>query len=233
MSPFYSSPSLQGADIVLHSLSKYINGHTDVVMGAVVLPQHHSALHGRLAFLQNAVGAVPSAYDYWLVQRGAKTFAYADGGARTQRVTSRSGAGDEPVCRGGHLSGPRFASKVRDRETVSFTTCGTVCPGRIGTQPGWLVHVRRDGLLSHPRQARGSPTFFWVRSVCLRWLFSLGGSESLAQLPGVTHNDIPPAERAVLGISDYLIRLSVGIEDGADLVRDIEQALHAPAEAEP
>jgi cystathionine beta-lyase/cystathionine gamma-synthase len=81
--------------------------------------------------------------------------------------------------------------------------------------------------------ARGSPTLFWVRSVCLRWLFSLGGAESLAQLPGMAHNDTPPAERAALGISDYLIRLSVGIEDGTDLVRDIEQALHATVEAEP
>ncbi len=73
MSPFYSSPLLQGADIVLHSLTKYVNGHSDVVMGAVILPARHATLRERLAFFQNAIGAVPSAYDSWMVQRGAKT----------------------------------------------------------------------------------------------------------------------------------------------------------------
>src|SRR5947208_2962319 len=73
MSPFYSSPLLQDVDIALYSLSKYINGHTDVVMGAVILPEHHIALYERLAFLRDAIGAVPSAYDAWLAQRGAKT----------------------------------------------------------------------------------------------------------------------------------------------------------------
>ncbi|TFY52068.1 hypothetical protein EVG20_g10721, partial [Dentipellis fragilis] len=73
LSPFYSSPLLQGADIVVHSLTKYVNGHSDVVMGAAILPARHAALTERLAFLQNAIGAVPSPYDSWLVQRGAKT----------------------------------------------------------------------------------------------------------------------------------------------------------------
>jgi Cys/Met metabolism PLP-dependent enzyme len=158
--------------------------------------------------------------------------ALADEGARTQRVASRPSAGEEPVCQGGHLPGPRFASKARDREAVAFATCGTVRPGRIGTQPGWLVPVRRDGLVSHPRRARGSPTSFGCAPL-FTLAVSLGGVESLAQLPGMTHNDIPPPERAAHGISDYLIRLSVGIEDGTDLVRDIEQALHATVEAEP
>ena len=73
MSPFYSSPLLQDADVVLHSLTKYVNGHSDVAMGAVILPARHAALRERLAFHQNAIGAVPSAYDTWMVQRGAKT----------------------------------------------------------------------------------------------------------------------------------------------------------------
>ena len=73
MSPFYSSPLLQDADVVLHSLTKYVNGHSDVAMGAVILPARHAALRERLAFHQNAIGAVPSAYDSWMVQRGAKT----------------------------------------------------------------------------------------------------------------------------------------------------------------
>src|SRR5882762_1067496 len=73
LSPFYSSPLLQGADIVMHSLTKYVNGHSDVVMGAIILPGHHNVLRERLAFLQNAIGAVPSPHDCWLMQRGAKT----------------------------------------------------------------------------------------------------------------------------------------------------------------
>ncbi|TFY57385.1 hypothetical protein EVJ58_g7048 [Rhodofomes roseus] len=73
LSPYYSSPLLQGADIVVHSLTKYVNGHSDVVMGALILPAHHAALAEKLRFLQNAIGAVPSAYDCWLAQRGAKT----------------------------------------------------------------------------------------------------------------------------------------------------------------
>src|SRR6188768_834565 len=73
LSPFYSSPLLLGADIVLHSLTKYINGHSDVVMGALILPESNVLLADKLRFLQNAIGAVPSAYDSWLAQRGAKT----------------------------------------------------------------------------------------------------------------------------------------------------------------
>ncbi|KAG6329927.1 hypothetical protein ID866_9161, partial [Astraeus odoratus] len=73
LSPFYQSPLLLGADIVVHSLTKYINGHSDVVMGAAILPVHHARLAEKLRFLQNAHGAVPSPYDSWLAQRGLKT----------------------------------------------------------------------------------------------------------------------------------------------------------------
>ncbi|KAH9884297.1 Cys/Met metabolism PLP-dependent enzyme-domain-containing protein [Cubamyces lactineus] len=73
LSPFCSSPLLQGADIVMHSLTKYVNGHSDVVMGALVLPAHRAALADKLRLLQNAIGTVPRAYDCWLAQRGAKT----------------------------------------------------------------------------------------------------------------------------------------------------------------
>ena len=73
LSPFYSSPLLLGADIVLHSLTKYVNGHSDVVMGALILPPHHHELADKLRFLQNAIGSVPSPFDSWLAQRGSKT----------------------------------------------------------------------------------------------------------------------------------------------------------------
>jgi cystathionine gamma-lyase len=73
LSPFYSSPLLQGADIVVHSLTKYINGHSDIIMGAAILPAHQAAHAEKLRFLQNAIGAVPSPYDCWLAQHGAKT----------------------------------------------------------------------------------------------------------------------------------------------------------------
>jgi len=110
MSPFYSSPLLQDADIVIHSLTKYINGHTDVVMGAAILPKHHTALYERLAFLQYTIGAIPGAYDSWLAQRGAKTL--PDEGARAERAVGRPGTREEPLRQGGHLPGPSFASTM-------------------------------------------------------------------------------------------------------------------------
>ncbi|KIO22433.1 hypothetical protein M407DRAFT_9912 [Tulasnella calospora MUT 4182] len=73
LSPYWSSPLLNGADIVMHSLTKYINGHSDVIMGAAIIPPHRSDVADKLRFLQNAIGAVPSPYDCWLAQRGAKT----------------------------------------------------------------------------------------------------------------------------------------------------------------
>ncbi|KAI0065051.1 hypothetical protein BV25DRAFT_1822158 [Artomyces pyxidatus] len=229
LSPYYSSPLLLGADIVVHSLTKYVNGHSDVVMGAVILPAHHTALHQRLAFLQNAIGAVPSAYDSWLVQRGVKTLhlrmrEHGRNALTVARVLARSPHVEE-VIYPGLKSHPRnalarsslspHAARFVDKFLESEDT------ERDGSFPyGGMISFRIRGGLEEAQRFLASTRLFTLAE-------SLGGVESLAELPALmTHGSIPPEERSKLGIGENLIRLSVGIEEVDDLVWDIEQALH-------
>ncbi|KAI0287651.1 Cys/Met metabolism PLP-dependent enzyme-domain-containing protein [Russula brevipes] len=233
MSPFYSSPLLQGADIVLHSLTKYVNGHSDVVMGAIILPQHHTALRDRLAFLQNAIGAVPSAYDSWLAQRGAKTLhlrmkEHGRNALLVARALEKSPYVKQVIY-------PGLASHAR-HELARRSLSPHATPfveaesehNPDGSFPyGGMVSFRINGGLEEAQRFFGATRLFTLAE-------SLGGVESLAELPALmTHGSIPPAERAILGIEDDLIRLSVGIEEGADLVWDIEQALRVAVEGTP
>ncbi|KAH9953806.1 Cys/Met metabolism PLP-dependent enzyme-domain-containing protein [Russula dissimulans] len=233
MSPFYSSPLLQGADIVLHSLTKYVNGHSDVLMGAIILPQHHAALRDRLAFLQSAIGAVPSPYDSWLAQRGAKTLhlrmkEHGRNALLVARALEKSPYVKE-VIYPGLASHPRH--ELARRSLSQHAACFVEEESRHnpdGSFPyGGMVSFRIRGGIGESRRFLAALRLFTLA-------VSLGGVESLVELPSfMTHGTIPPAERAVLGIGDDLIRLSVGIEDGADLVWDIEQALHAAVEGTP
>ncbi|EIW77416.1 hypothetical protein CONPUDRAFT_139306 [Coniophora puteana RWD-64-598 SS2] len=238
MSPFYASPLLQGADIVVHSLTKYINGHSDVVMGAAILPPHHSELVEKLRFLQNAHGAIPSPYDCWLAQRGAKTLhlrmkqhgvnalAVAKALARNPHV--------EEVIYPGLASSPRHALA---RKTLSPHARKFVdsLPSSVASTPsssstdlsseeggfpfGGMVSFRIRGGFAEANKFLSTTRLFTLAE-------SLGGVESLAEHPArMTHGSIPPAERALLGIGDNLIRLSVGVEETEDLVHDVEQAL--------
>ncbi|KAF4580235.1 hypothetical protein EYR40_004754 [Pleurotus pulmonarius] len=107
LSPFYSSPLLLGADLVMHSMTKYINGHSDVLMGALILPasHRHLAVYEKLQFLQNASGAVPSPYDCWLAQRGAKTLhlrmkAHGENALQVARALQRSEHVEEVIYPG-------------------------------------------------------------------------------------------------------------------------------------
>ncbi|EJD06272.1 uncharacterized protein FOMMEDRAFT_77828 [Fomitiporia mediterranea MF3/22] len=213
LSPYYQSPLLTGADLVMHSLSKYINGHSDVLMGALILPERHTELAQRLRFLQNAIGAVPSAFDCWLAQRGAKT------------LYLRMRQHGQSALRIARFLESRIGNEVKD----------VIYPG-LASHP--LNNVAYESLSPHARAwvdsigdrdlAGGFPyAENFLKSLRLFTLAeSLGGVESLAELPSLmTHNSIPTAERAQLGIGDDLVRLSVGVEDGDDLVRDIEQAL--------
>jgi cystathionine gamma-lyase len=230
LSPFYSSPLLQGADIVLHSLTKYINGHSDVVMGAIILPQHHDALRDRLAFLQNAIGAVPSAYDSWLAQRGAKTLhlrmkEHGRNALLVARALEKSPYVKE-VIYPGLASHPRHevAWRSLSPHAARFVQAESEHNPDGSFPYGGMVSFRiRGGLEEAQRFFKATRLFSLAES--------LGGVESLAELPALmTHGSIPPAERAILGIGDDLIRLSVGVEDGADLVWEVEQALHAAVE---
>ncbi|KAI0037162.1 Cys/Met metabolism PLP-dependent enzyme-domain-containing protein [Vararia minispora EC-137] len=228
LSPYYSSPLLQGADIVVHSLTKYVNGHSDVVMGAAVLPAHHAALRDDLAFLQNAIGAVPSAYDSWLAQRGIKTLhlrmrEHGRNALAVARALARSPYVEQVIYPGLH-SHPRNNLARRSLSPHASRFVDTFLEKeddeRDGSFPyGGMISFRIRGGLDEAMRFLSSTRLFTLAE-------SLGGVESLAELPALmTHGSIPPAERAALGIGENLIRLSVGVEDADDLVRDIEQAL--------
>ncbi|KAH9038520.1 Cys/Met metabolism PLP-dependent enzyme-domain-containing protein [Lactarius pseudohatsudake] len=230
MSPFYSSPLMQGADIVVHSLTKYVNGHSDVVMGAVILPSHHVELEERLAFLQNAIGAVPSAYDSWLAQRGAKTLhlrmkEHGRNALLVARALERSPYVKE-VIYPGLASHPRheLARRSLSPHAARFVQ-EEAGHNPDGSFPyGGMISFRIQGGIEEARRFLTATRLFTLAE-------SLGGVESLAELPALmTHGSIPPAERASLGIGNDLIRLSVGVEEAADLVRDVEQALQVAVE---
>ncbi|KAI0321398.1 Cys/Met metabolism PLP-dependent enzyme-domain-containing protein [Amylostereum chailletii] len=228
LSPYYSSPLLQGADIVVHSLTKYVNGHSDVVMGAAILPAHHAVLRDRLAFLQNAIGAVPSAYDSWLAQRGVKTLhlrmrEHGKNALAVARALQKS-PHVEQVIYPGLSSHPRnaLARRSLSRHAARFVDSFLEGedPEHDGSFPyGGMISFRIRGGLEEAQRFLEAMRLFTLAE-------SLGGVESLAELPALmTHGSIPPAERAALGIGENLIRLSVGVEDGEDLVHDVEQAL--------
>lgn len=220
----------------MHSLTKYINGHSDVLMGALILPPQHTELAQRLRFLQNAIGAVPSAFDCWLAQRGAKTLhlRMRQHGLNALRVArfleSRKGNEVKEVIYPGLASHPlnhvaheslspharAWVKSLSDRESAGGIPYGGMVSFRIATPDGEVIGEK----------ARSTAETFLTSVRLFTLAESLGGVESLAELPSLmTHGSIPPAERAQLGIGDDLIRLSCGVEDGDDLVRDIEQAL--------
>jgi cystathionine gamma-synthase/cystathionine gamma-lyase len=203
-SPMLQNPLALGADVVLHSTTKYINGHSDVVGGALVTSD--LALAERLRFLQNALGAVPSPFDCYLVLRGLKTLP-----VRMERHVHTAGelarrleqhARVERVIYPGLESHPQRAlAQQQMRGGGGIVTA--VLAGGLGAATGFLKELRLFALAE-----------------------SLGGVESLAEHPALmTHASIPADVRAALGISDGLVRLSVGIEHVEDLWTDLERAL--------
>uniref|UniRef100_A0A8C9TVZ1 Cystathionine gamma-lyase n=1 Tax=Scleropages formosus TaxID=113540 RepID=A0A8C9TVZ1_SCLFO len=204
MSAYFQRPLALGADICMYSATKYMNGHSDVVMGLLSLNQDH--LYERLKFLQNALGAVPSPFDCYLCNRGLKTlhlrmkqhFSNAMAVAQFLEADPRV----EKVIFPGLPSHPQHELMKKQ--------C-TGCPG--------MVTFYIKGNLEH--------AIIFLRQLKMFVLAeSLGGYESLAEHPGMmTHTSVPENERALLGISDTLIRLSVGLEDEKDIIEDLDQAL--------
>lgn len=201
--PVLQNPLALGADIVLHSSTKYLGGHSDVVGGAVML--NDDELTQRLRFHQNAVGAVPSPFDCWLLLRGVKTLAIrvaqqcgnAMHVAEYLQAHSRVRAVHYPGLRG-H---PQHALAQRQMAA-----------------PGGMVSFDVDG------EAAALSALARMRVFTLAE--SLGAVESLAEHPArMTHASLPAERRREVGIGDGLIRLSVGIEDVADLLADLDQAL--------
>jgi len=202
-------------------------------MGALILPESNAALADKLRFLQNAIGAVPSAYDSWLAQRGAKTLhlRMKQHGINALAVAKalESAEGVEEVIYPG-LPGRTEAS--RRKNELAWRVLSTSARKFIGAEEG--DHVPADGfpfsgmISFRIRGGKEEADRFLTSTRLFTLAESLGGVESLAEHPAqMTHGSIPPAERALLGIGDNLVRLSVGVEETEDLVEDVLQAVSA------
>jgi cystathionine gamma-lyase len=208
MTPYFQRPLDLGFDVVVHSTTKYLNGHSDTVGGFV--GTSNPALAERIHFLQNAVGGVPSPLDSFLVLRGLKTLhvrmqRHAENAAKVAAYLSTH-AQVEKVTYPGLESHPQHA--LAKRQMKGFG--------------GMMTFVIRGGLPAARIFLKAVKVFACAES--------LGGVESLIEHPAImTHASIPKENREKLGISDGLIRLSVGIEDGQDLVDDLGQAFAAAA----
>jgi cystathionine gamma-lyase len=204
--PFFQRPLELGIDVVCHSTTKYLNGHSDVVGGAVLTSD--AGLHDRLRFLQNAVGAVPSPMDSFLVLRGVKTLhVRMERHERNAFQLARFLEGHpqvEKVTYPGLPSHPQHA--LARRQMRGFG--------------GMLTFVVKGGLPA-ARAFLSSLRVFALAE-------SLGGVESLIEHPAImTHASVPPETRAALGIADGFIRVSVGIENADDLQEDLERGFAA------
>ncbi|WP_303753415.1 cystathionine gamma-synthase [Enterococcus sp. S86.2] len=200
--PYFQQPLNLGADIVVHSGTKYLGGHSDVVSGLVTTNSHELA--EKIGFLQNAIGAVLGPQDSWLMQRGIKTL-----GVRMREHQ-------------------RNALKIAEFLQNHPAVAKVYYPG-LSTHPGFEIAEKQmqgfSGMVSFELLAEEKTTT-WVESLTLFTLGeSLGGVESLVEVPAVmTHASIPKDKREEAGIKDGLVRLSVGLEDQRDLLADLKLA---------
>jgi len=205
MSPYFQRPLDLGADIVVHSTTKYLNGHSDSIGGVAVLKRKDDA--ARLEFIQNAAGAILSPFDSWLVLRGIKTLAVRmEGHNANGMAVAKYLAGRKDVQR---VYYPGLANhtghNLAKKQMSGFG-------GMIAFDLGSLDRAKR---------------FLEAVQLC-SFGESLGGVETLISHPAtMTHASVPPEERARMGITDGLVRISVGIEDVEDLIADLERAFEA------
>jgi cystathionine gamma-lyase len=206
MTPYFQRPLELGADVVAHSMTKYLNGHSDVVGGTLIVKD--KALLDRLAFLQNAAGAVISPMDSFMVMRGTKTLHVRmdrhESNARQLAHWLASHPQVTKVIYPGLESHPQHA--LAAKQATGFG--------------GMISFVLKGGLAEASRFLSACQIFTLAES--------LGGVESLIEHPAImTHASVPAATREKLGIVDGFIRLSVGIEDLDDLRADLERSFHA------
>ncbi len=200
LSPYFQRPLEHGADIVVHSTTKYLGGHSDVVGGAVAT--NNSSAFERLRFLQNAAGAVPSPFDSWLVLRGIKTLA-----VRMERHERNAQAVAE------------FLEKHPQVERVFYPGLSShpqhnLARRQMSGMGGMISFVLKGGMPAAKAFLSSLSVFLLAES--------LGGVESLIEHPAsMTHASVPLEVREEIGISDGLIRISVGIEDIGDLLDDL------------
>jgi len=206
-SPWVQRPLEHGFHLVVHSATKYLNGHSDMVGGVAVVGRDDPELAARLKFLQNAVGAILGPFDSFLALRGVKTLAL-----RLERHCASALAIAEwleahPKVRQVRYPGLKSHAQhdLAKRQMHGF---------------GGMVTVDLDTDRAGAERVLGALRLFTLAE-------SLGGVESLIELPAaMTHASIPPEQRLALGITDSLLRHSVGIENHRDLIADLEQALH-------
>ena len=203
LSPYFQNPTVLGADIVVHSITKYIAGHSDVIGGAIML--NDTALYEQLKFNQNALGVVPSPFDCYLVLRGLKTLSL-----RMDKHQSNA------LAIAGYLENHPKVARV-------------YYPG-LPSHPQYELSVRQTkgfgGMISFEIKGGEKEAVHFLESLELFTLAeSLGGVESLIEHPALmTHSSITHQEREQAGIKDSLIRVSIGVEDKTDLINDLEQA---------
>lgn len=203
MSPYLQKPIALGADIVVHSTTKFLNGHSDSVGGIVVL--NDSSIAERIAFLQNAAGAILSPFDSWLILRGIKTLAVR--------------------MRQHEENGRQVANFLVENPKVKKV----FYPGLTNHPQHKLACTQMSGFGAMISFETGSyeKASRFLESLKLCFLAeSLGGVETLVCHPAkMTHASVPAAERDRLGITEGLVRISVGIEDVEDIIADLEQAI--------
>jgi cystathionine beta-lyase/cystathionine gamma-synthase len=202
-SPYFQNPLIFGIDIVLHSQTKYINGHSDVIGG--ILITNDEKLHGRLRYIQNATGAVPSPFDCWLILRSTKTLA-----VRMERHNSNA------IKIAEYLEKASYVKKVYYPGLKSHSQHQLAKKQMSGF--GGIILVDLGDMEMVKKFLKKVKVFTLAES--------LGGVESLVNHPAsMTHASVPKEEREKYGLTDTLVRLSVGIEDVEDLIEDIEQAV--------
>ncbi|CAB4394062.1 hypothetical protein RhiirA5_272477 [Rhizophagus irregularis] len=204
MSPYFQNPLELGADIVVHSVTKYINGHSDVVMGVAIM--NDEEIYNKIKFLQNAIGAIPSSFDSWLASRGLKTL-------HLRMKQHQENA----------IAIAKFLEKSDKIEQIIY-------PG-LESHPQHILAKKQargfGGMLSFRIKGGFKEANAFLQNIKIFTLAeSLGGVESLAEHPSkMTHAGLSEEHRNAVGVTDNLIRLSIGIEDVDDLLEDIQQAL--------
>lgn len=206
MSSYFQNPLDLGADIVMHSVTKFMNGHSDVVMG--ILATSDDSLYEKLKFLQNSIGAVPAPFDCYMVLRGLKTLHI-----RMDRHAENA---------------LKVATFLESHEKVDRV----VYPG-LPSHPQYALAKQQmkgfGGMITFYLKGGINESKTFLENLCLFALAeSLGAVECLAEHPAImTHAAVAKEHREKLGISDSLVRLSVGIEDISDILADLESALDA------
>lgn len=205
-SPYFQNPIKLGADIIVHSVTKYINGHSDVVMGVVCCDDDE--IYNKLRFIQNGIGAVPSPFDCYLALRGLKTLHL-----RMEASCNNAKA---------------IALFLENHETVKKV----LYPGLKSHPQYELVKEQQHGpgsmITFFCKGGKEQSAIILQNLKIFALAESLGAVESLAECPSLmTHASVPDEQRKILGIDDTLIRLSVGVESCNDLINDLDQALNA------